>query len=127
MNTFHEDVRALIGEELRVIGATHIQDSRSGIGMDEKEVCFFSVSNKIIAISYSPRDGATCFIGDAESPEFSQYETWNVLWRVLGMDKNLDFDIPETVTEYLDKFPKGYDGLIKFIGTCLVKHFGAIG
>lgn len=119
---FCEDVRGLIGEELRVIGATHIKDTRSGSGMDETEVCFFSASDKIIAISYSVRDGATCSIRDAGSAELSQYETWDTLWHVLEMDKNADTD--EGLIEYIGMFPHGYDEYIEFVGTCLAKYFG---
>ena len=126
MGSFCDDVRALIGEDLRAIGATHVRDTRSGQGLDETHVCFFSASDKVIAIPFSPRDGAGCFIRDAESADLSQYETWDVLWHLLGMDKNLDFDTPETVGEYLNMFPKGHDELIKFIGTGLVNYFGSI-
>ncbi len=121
---FHEDLSTLIGEELRIIGATHIKDTRSGSGMDKMKVCFFSASGKIIAIRYSPRDGATCFIRDAGSAELSQYETWDTLWHLLGMDKNTETD--EGLMEYLEMFPEGYNAFIEFIGTCLVKYFGSI-
>ena len=69
MGEFCEDVKRLIGEELRVVGATHIKDTTSGEGRDETEVCYFSTGHKIIAICYSPRDGATCFISNAESAD----------------------------------------------------------
>ena len=122
MDSYCENVRALIGEDLRVIGATQIKDTRAGSGMDETEVCFFSASDDIIAIKYSVRDGSTCFIRDAESAELSQYETWDTLWHVLNMDKNIETD--EGLFEYLQMFPQGYEESIKFIGTCLVKYFG---
>jgi hypothetical protein len=123
MGGFCEDVRVLIGEELRDIGATHFKDTRAGSGMDETEACFFSASDKIIAIRYSARDGATCFIRDAGSAELSQYETWDTLWHVLDMDKNTETD--EGLIEYLGMFPRGYQESIEFIGTCLVKNFGS--
>ncbi|HEV2798930.1 MAG TPA: hypothetical protein VGW12_00440 [Pyrinomonadaceae bacterium] len=126
MGNFCDDVRALIGEDLRAIGATHIRDARSEQGFDETQVCFFSASDKVIAIPFSPRDGATCFIRDAESADLSQYETWDALWHLLGMDKDLDFDVPESVVEYLNMFPKGHHESIKFIGTSLVNYFGSI-
>jgi hypothetical protein len=127
MNGFCEDLRALIGEDFRVIGATYIQDtsSKGESGFDDKTVCFFSASNKVIAISYSVRDGATCFIGDAESAELSQYETWDTLWHVLEMDKNTGTD--EGLFEYLEMFPEGYKAFIEFIGSCLVKYFSSQG
>lgn len=122
MGEFHKDVSTLIGEELRVIGATHIKDTHSGSGIDDTEVCFFSASDKIIAIRYSVRNGATCFIRDAGSAELSQYETWDTLWHLLEMDKNTDTD--GGLMEYLEMFPEGHNEFIEFIGTCLVKYFG---
>src|ERR687889_523289 len=116
MDSYCEDVRALIGEELCGIGATHIKDISSGSGLDKTEVCFFSVSDKIIAIRYSPRDGSTCFIREAETAELSQYETWDTLWQVLGMNKNIETD--EGLDEYLEMFPQGYNDFIGFIRTC---------
>jgi hypothetical protein len=126
MGSFCDDVRALIGEDLRAIGATHIRDTRSGQGFDETQVCFFSASDKVIAISFSPRDDAAYFIREAESADLSQYETWDALWHLLGMDKDLDFDNPESVVEHLNMFPTGHEEFIKFIGTGLVNYFSSI-
>jgi hypothetical protein len=122
MDSYCEEIRALIGEDLRVIGATHIKETRSGSGRDKTEVCFFSAAGKIIAVTYSPRDNSACFIRDAEAAELSQYETWDTLWHLLDMDKNIETD--EGLDEYLQMFPQGYENFVKFIGTCLVKYFG---
>ncbi|HYE14098.1 MAG TPA: hypothetical protein VD968_06630 [Pyrinomonadaceae bacterium] len=122
MGGFCEEVGGLIGDELRVIGATPIQVTHSGSGFDEKEVCFFSAADKIIAVSYSPQDGATCFITGAGQAELSRHETWDSLWHALGMDN--DTDTLEGMTAYLEMFPEGHEEFIKFIGTCLVKYFG---
>jgi len=119
---FADDVRRKIGDSLRVIGATHLKDTTSGVGIDETEVAFFAASGKIIAISHSVRDGATCFIGGAQGAEVSEYETWDTLWHLLEMDKN--FDGPDGISEYIDMFPKGHDEYIEFMGSCLVKYFG---
>ena len=121
---FCEDVWALIGKQLRDIGAVRIRETRAGSGFDDTEVCFFSVSDKIIAIPYSPRDGPTCFIRDAEDAELSQYETWDTLWHVLGMDRHPDTF--EGLNEYLAQFPTGFQEMIEFTGTCLVKYFAGI-
>ena len=124
MGSFCEDVKALIGEDLGVIGATHIRDTRSGQGLEEMQVCFFSASNKMIAISFSVRGGAACFIRDVESADLSRYETWDALWHLLGMDKNMD--TPEGIAQYINMFPKGHKEFIEFIGTGLVKYFSNI-
>ena len=89
MDTVCEEIQLDIGGALREIGATFLQHSRAGEGTSETNVCFYSVSDKIIAIRHAPRDGFTCFIGDASSAELSQYETWPTLWRHLGMTKTL--------------------------------------
>lgn len=120
-DNFCEDVRALLGDELRLIGATHIKDSRYGEGFDETDVCFFSAADKIIAIDYSSRDGTACFITSPESAELSQYEKWDGLWHLLKMDTDADTD--EGLSAYLDMFPEGHEEFIKFIGTSLVKYF----
>ena len=122
MGGFYEELWVLIGEELRDIGATQVKYTLAGDGFDKTEVCYFSASGKIIAISYSPRDGATCFISDAASAELSQHETWDTLWHLLDMDKNIETD--EGLIEYIRMFPQGYEEFIQFMGTCLVKHFG---
>lgn len=126
MGSFCEDVRALIGEQLRDIGAARIRDMQSGSGFDDKEVCFFSASGKVIAIMYSPRDGESCFIGEGGEAELTQYESWDSLWHVLGMDKDLDFDNPDSVAAYFNAFPKGHREFIEFIGDCLVEYFGSM-
>ena len=46
-------MRALISEQLHAIGATHLRDTRSGSGLDDKQVCFFSAAGRVIAITYS--------------------------------------------------------------------------
>lgn len=125
MGSFCEDVRALIGEQLRAIGAAHIRETRSGGGLDEKQVCFFSAPGRVIAITYSPRDGEACFIGDEGAAELAQYETWDSLWHLLGHDKDLDFDNPDSVAAYIDAFPKGHREAIEYIGDCLVEYFGS--
>ena len=120
-DNFCEHVRALIGDELRLIGATHIKDSRYGGGFDKTEVCFFSAADKIIAIDYSPRDGAACSISDAQSAELSQHKEWDGLWHLLKMDRDTDTD--EGLSAYLEMFPKDHEEFLKFIGTSLVKYF----
>ena len=125
MGEFYEDVKTLIGEQLRVIGATHIKDTCSGSGIDETEVCFFAAADKIIAIPHSVRDGATCFIRGAEGADLSQYETWDTLWHLLEMDK--DSDSFEGLSEYIAMFPTDYDEYIEFMGDCLVKYFRSTG
>lgn len=127
MSDFCEEVRALIGERLRAIGATHVRDTRSGSGLDEKEVCLFSASGKLIAVTYSPRDGESCFIGEEGATESAHYETWDSLWHLLGQDKDLDFDKPETVAAYINSFPKGRREAVEYIGDCLVEYFGVRG
>ena len=110
----------------RDIGATFLQHSRAGEGTSETNVCFYSVSDKIIAISHASRDGFTCFIGDARSAELSQYEKWPTLWRCLGMDKNIDIETDEGLNEYLRKFPDDRTEYMEFMGTCLMKYFGQV-
>ena len=124
MDAFYEEVQGDIGGALRDIAATFIQHTRTGEGWKETNVCFFSASDKIIAISHAPRDGFTCFIGDARSAELSQYETWPTLWRLLGMDKNIDAD--DGLAEYIRMFPSDGKEYMKFMGTCLVKYFGQV-
>jgi hypothetical protein len=121
MGEFSDEIKALIGKDLHAIDATHIIDTLSGSGFDKTEVSFFSASGKVIAIRYSPRDGATCYVRDAASAEFSRYETWDTLWHILGMDKNTDTD--EGLVEYIRSFPHGYNEVIEYIGACLVKYF----
>lgn len=124
MSSFCEDVRAMLEGHLRAIGATHIRDTRSGSGFDEKQVCFFSASDKVIAINYSPRDGKSCFIGDGGAADLAQFETWESLWHLLGQDKDLDFDNLDSVVAYIDTLPKGHREAIEYIGDCLVEYFG---
>lgn len=121
MNAFHEEIQGDIGGALHDIGATFIKHTLTGEGWRETNVCFYSTSGKIIAISHAPRDGFTCFIGDARSAELSQYETWDTLWRLLGMDKNIDAD--GGLDEYIGMFPSDPREYMKFMGTCLVKYF----
>ena len=123
-HNFCEYVRSLIGDELGLIGANHIKDSRYGEGFDGTEVCFFSVADKIIAIDYSPRDGAACSITDAQSAELSQHKEWDGLWHLLKMDTDTETD--EGLSAYLEMFPDGHDEFLKFIGTSLVRYFSNI-
>lgn len=124
MDEFCEEIHGYIGGALRDIGATFIQHTRTGTGLKEKNVCFYSASGKIIAIDHAPRDGFTCFIGDASSAELSQYQTWDTLWRLLGMDKNIDTD--EGLDEYIKMFPTDGREYMEYMGTCLVKYFGQV-
>jgi hypothetical protein len=121
MAAWCEEIQADIGEHLRHIGATFLKHSLIGEGWQQADVCFYAASDKIIAISHAPRDGFTCFIGDAGSAELSQYETWPTLWHRLGMIKNIDTD--EGLDECLRQFPDGYDDCMKFMGACLIKYF----
>jgi len=126
MDAFDEEIQGDIGGALREIGATFIKHTCTGEGWRETNVCFYSASDKIIAISHAPRDGFTCFIGDASSPDLSQYETWDTLWRHLGMDKNIDIETDEGLDEYIRMFPSDHKEYMEFMGTCLVKFFGQV-
>lgn len=124
MPSFREEVEGDIGGALREIGATFIKHTRTGEGLKETNACFYSASDKIIAINHVPREGFACFIGDARSAELSQHETWDTLWHLLGMDKNIDTD--EGLDEYLRMFPSDHKEYMEFMGTCLVKYFGQL-
>jgi hypothetical protein len=126
MDAFHEEVEGYIGGALRDIGATFIQHTRTGEGLRETNACFYSASDKIIAINHVPREGFACFIADARSAELSQHETWDTLWHVLGMDKNIDIETDEGLDEYLRMFPADAKEYMEFMGTCLVKYFGQV-
>ena len=126
MQSFCEEVKALIGEQLRAAGAVHIKNTQSGSGLDEKEVCFFAASGKVIAITYSPRDGESCFVGDSGADESTMYETWDSLWHLLGHDKDLDFNNLDSVVEYIRSFPKGHQDAIRYIGDCLVEYLDGV-
>ena len=126
MPSFREEVEGDIGGALREIGATFIKHTLTGEGWRETNVCFYSASNKIIAIDHIPREGFACFIGDASSAELSQYETWPTLWRRLGMDKNIDIETDEGLNEFIRMFPDDQTEYMKFMGTCLVKYFGRV-
>jgi hypothetical protein len=124
MYSFRGEVEEYVGEALRDIGATFIEHTCTGEGWQETNACFYSASDKIIAINHVPREGFACFIGDARSAELSQHETWDTLWHLLGMDKNIDTD--EGLDEYLRMFPSDHEEYMKFMGTCLVKYFGQV-
>ena len=126
MDAFREEVESYIGGALRDIGATFIRCTRTGEGWKETNACFYSASDKIIAINHIPREGFACFIGDARSAELSQHEKWDTLWHLLGMDKNIDINSDKGLDEYLRMFPSDFGEYMEFMGTCLVKYFGQV-
>lgn len=119
---FQEEIEEYLGGALQVIGATLLKHTCEGDGLKETNVCFYSASDKIIAIRHKPRDGFTCYISEARSADLSQCETWDSLWHLLGMDKNADTD--EGLDEYLRMFPEDTREYLRFMGDCLVKYFG---
>lgn len=118
---FQKEIEGYIGGALQEIGATFIKHTCTGEGLMKMNVCFYSASDKIIAINHRPRDGFTCFISDARSADLSQCETWDTLWHLLGLDPNTDTD--EGLDEYLRKFPEDGEDYMKFMGACLLKYF----
>ena len=45
MDAFYEEVESYIGGALREIGATFIKHTRTGEGLKETNVCFYSASD----------------------------------------------------------------------------------
>lgn len=117
MSEFCDTIRRILADDLAAIGAEWVRDDRVG----NEEVCFYRAGNRLIAISFSPRDDATCRISPQGAIDTGNYAEWPSLWTSLGLDSNTDTD--EGLEAYWGLFPENFEEYIDFIGKCLRKYF----
>lgn len=117
MEGFCDRIQAIIGPNLEDISANRLSEAT----VDEESVCFYSVQDRIVAISYSLREFVGCNISPPNITDFTVYREWPSLWTCIGLDKNTD--TPDGLRDYLALFPTRFDDFVEFIGKCLIKYF----
>ena len=118
-------LRERVGERLSALGFQEAEcrqfgQELTGHGqMFADQVAFYGRKGQLIAISYSPGNGPSCWVGH-DGMDLAAHDQWPSLWHTLGMDAGVNLDDPteadwEWLGEWLDEMPDGLDANVDLI------------
>jgi hypothetical protein len=101
-------VLKLAGPDLTALGASDFKDFVNG----EESAFLFSLAERRVAVSWSPRGGLNGYVSDANQADDASYSTWPTIWVFAGLPQAQDF---EQLDKIIDQFPTNSDDVVRFI------------
>lgn len=117
-------LRAHLSHKLARLAMEEVECRRFGVddgghgAMFARSVIFYQGHGLLVAVSYSPGDSVSCFVGP-EGANPQDYEEWPSLQGLVEMEVPFPDDPadPHGITAYIDQFPEDPDGMLDFVAT----------